>query len=254
MSARGARPEAVKLIELGDRRKGMQIVHVLHGLQNGRAAFQIEKDKKLYEYLNKEGYMDQEVGIAKSHWTDNAVWDYASSIAAVEVEHAKRDIAAARFLSLSLDESTAVDTSSLMSLHLYTIDTTTWERRHIFVKLADITDAPNASHLVDVLHLALKDAFDISPDVLKRKLVSTGMDGASVMMGAFSGVGIRCLSGFERAGRHQRQPPSDNCGHPVDLPLPSRQGPHLGVPQRPRLQRQGVRSDSPGQEPTHAPP
>lgn len=134
-----ALPAARQIVDEADKRKVMQFTLCLHSLQGGRAATAVEKDKALFEQLVKEGYMSKEYGVTASHWGDDAVWEMISSLSAVERRYAMADITKALVFSLSLDESTAVDKTALMSLHLYIIDRRTWQRRHIFVKLADVT-------------------------------------------------------------------------------------------------------------------
>ena len=92
----------MKIFELNEKRKVMQLTVCLHAMQGGRAATSVEKEKALFQQLHAEGYMSMEVGVAKSHWGDNSVWEFYASLAEVERQHAKRDVSNAPFLSLSL--------------------------------------------------------------------------------------------------------------------------------------------------------
>ena len=71
-----------------------------------------------------------------SHWGDNAAWEMVEALAEVDHRRMKALVGEANFMSVSLDEATACDRSSLMSIHLHVMKD--WERQALFLTVSII--------------------------------------------------------------------------------------------------------------------
>lgn len=79
-----------------------------------------------------------------------------------------------------------------MSLHLYWCSQ--WQRRHAFVGMPKIEGAPTAETLFELCTRVLQESVGLSADDFARKLVQLACDGASVLQGSQSGLGVRLLA------------------------------------------------------------
>ena len=83
------------------------------------------------------------------HWHDNAGWEVCIALDSVLLTLLRKVCKDARFLSVSLDEATAVDSRSYMAVHVYVLEN--WVRRPYFVDLIEVTEVPNAENLLATL-------------------------------------------------------------------------------------------------------
>jgi len=139
------------------------------------------------------------------------------------LSHSQHDIANSNFYALSLDEASALGRASFLCVHLYIVRD--WRREAIFLGLKEVsapayskctrarsharthtrkhtqsfaqhpislpcsqvTDAPSAATVGDMVQACLKDAASLSVERQQQRIVGVASDGASVMTG-----GCRC--------------------------------------------------------------
>ena len=70
------------------------------------------------------------------HWGDNAGWQICLALSTVIEDEVKKLVAASPFISLSLDEATGDDKSSLMCAHVYTVED--FVRRVFFLEVSSV--------------------------------------------------------------------------------------------------------------------
>ena len=58
---------------------------------------------------------------ARSHWSVNSGWEWASYLAKVVKENIKEKIKESNFIALSLDEVIAIENTSWICMHAYTV-------------------------------------------------------------------------------------------------------------------------------------
>jgi hypothetical protein len=88
-------------------------------LFEGRPMVEFEKKAQLYEFLKVPD-------MPQSHWIDGAGWLMACHIYDFVKEKHKKMLAAARYIALTADETSAIDNCSYIVVHVYLIQN--WER------------------------------------------------------------------------------------------------------------------------------
>lgn len=102
------------------------------------------------------------------------------------VSETKRLIQGARYIACLVDEVTAVDNSSWLSVHLYVVQE--WVRVPLLVSLQRVECSPNAENLTKLIMDSVAIGGGLDPEALASKLLSFGADGVSVLQGHRSGV------------------------------------------------------------------
>ena len=92
----------------------------------------------------------------------------------------------AKFISISMDEATAVDNTHLLGMHIYWMSS--WKRQTAFVALAEISAAPDAPYLLSLALALLASNCGIQGKALAQKLVCCATDGAAVFSGLRAGL------------------------------------------------------------------
>jgi hypothetical protein len=106
-----------------------QLKSLLYTLNLGRPLTDYEKMPPLYESLRSPD-------IAGMHWGDNAGWELAEAMAHCLVKRLAKKFVEAPFFSVSMDEATAIDTTSYLSVHGYLL--VDWEVIPFFIKLQQV--------------------------------------------------------------------------------------------------------------------
>ncbi|KAG2445298.1 hypothetical protein HYH02_008765 [Chlamydomonas schloesseri] len=119
-------------------------------------------------------------------WSSNTAWQYVEALDKVLCEDLKAKLKAARFISISMDEATAVDGQSYLCVHVYVMER--WRRTAYFLKLANTPVEPNAANITARVIAILSVVGGLSGMELACKLVCVATDGASVMTGMHIGV------------------------------------------------------------------
>ena len=125
----------------------------------------------------------QTPSLARMHWSVTCGWQLAEAMSDALNKHLRLRIAASPFWSVSLVEATAIDKTSWLCCHIYIIED--FKRVPVFVKLAQVTEAPSAENLLQLLQSSILGIID-GPGELASKLMGMGSDGASVLTGAYN--------------------------------------------------------------------
>ena len=88
----------------------------------------------------------QTPSLARMHWSVTCGWELAEAMSDALIKHLRMRIAASPFWSVSLDEAIAIDKTSWLCCHIYIIED--FKRVPVFVKLAQVTEAPSAEQLL----------------------------------------------------------------------------------------------------------
>ena len=95
--------------------KTTQLSIVFHILSRGHPMTDYPYYMKLLSFLQVSNF-------PSSHWSVTSGWEWAKYLAQVENDDMKEKIANARFLSLSLDEVTAIDNTSWICMSIYMVN------------------------------------------------------------------------------------------------------------------------------------
>jgi len=151
-------------------------------------------------------------GLPLCHWKDDAGWGMSRSLNHVMASAIRAKISQSSFCAVSLDESTATDHVSYMSVHVHVLNSA-WEREALFLKLhrLAVTKA-DAKTLAGALVEVLQSDGGMTNDDLQRKLINVSCDGASVLSGLKGGAVSKLRSLFAGFLEHI------HCiGHRIDL-------------------------------------
>jgi hypothetical protein len=83
-------------------------------LRDGRPMSEFESGFKVYNFLSVPD-------LPRIHWSDGAGWLLADHMFDLVTKKHRAMLAAASFLSLTADETTAVDNCSYIAIHCYVI-------------------------------------------------------------------------------------------------------------------------------------
>ena len=104
-----------KATEVQNMGKVVQLGVVFYILSRGRPMMGYPSMTVLLHFLKTRNYPN-------SHWSVNNGWEWAKYLAQVEIEDMKESIKNSNFIALSLDEVTAIDNTSWVCMHVYTIN------------------------------------------------------------------------------------------------------------------------------------
>jgi len=104
----------------------------------------------------------------------------------VVLEEIKKLVQKARFLVVTVDEVTAVDTGSYLSVYYYVVEN--WVRIPLLVSLQRVDCASNAENLTKLIIEAVSTGGGLDFKLLASKLVSFGCDGTATLQGVRTGV------------------------------------------------------------------
>lgn len=180
-----ARPPATVLEQINHcttveaRKKRVQFATLFQLLSDGRPMVEYESRAALYKLLNVPD-------MPGAHWCDNSGWLMAGYMYKQVIEEMRRLIGAARYLAVTVDEVTAVDNSSYLSVHAYIVQD--WVRVPLLVSLQRVECTPNAENLTSLIMEAVANGGGLDSEMIAKKLLSFGADGASALQGQRSGV------------------------------------------------------------------
>jgi len=106
--------------------------------------------------------------VPSKHWSIYSAWQLVESMGKIAMAKTAELLNAAPFISISLDEASAHGVS-YMSVHSYYLDDL-WNQVPVFLKLAQVTEAPNAHNLLKLLLATLEDVLDLKSEDLKDKV------------------------------------------------------------------------------------
>jgi hypothetical protein len=70
-----------------------------------------------------------------THFSSTAAESFLDALDEVLLQKTAEVVAAARFVSVSMDESTGIDNVGRLSVNVYVMDTNTWERKALFLEV-----------------------------------------------------------------------------------------------------------------------
>lgn len=125
-------------------------------------------------------------------WSGTSAEQLSDAIDSALCRYMGELIERANVVSVTLDVVTLNNTpqGARMSVHLY-VCLPTWEWKHCFVGLPVIQGRPNAETLFELLKCTLAENAGLKGEQLARKLVQLARDGASVLQGQSTGLGVR---------------------------------------------------------------
>jgi len=164
------------------RRKRVQFATLFQVLENGRPMVEFESRRSLYKLLAVPD-------LPSAHWCDNSGWVMASFMYKIVVQEIHRLIEKANFLAVTVDEVTALDNASYLSVHCYVV--CDWVRIPLLVALQRVECASNAENLTKLIVEAVSTGGGLDTKTVAEKLISFGCDGASTLSGLRTGVTVQ---------------------------------------------------------------
>ena len=98
----------------------------------------------------------------------------------------KESIKNSNFIALSLDEVIAIDNTSWVCMHVYTVNDLF--HQPFLLSIATLNCSETAKNLYELLKTTLIDSGGLDSMEIAKKLVCVGADGASVMQGHKGGL------------------------------------------------------------------
>ncbi|KAH9323967.1 hypothetical protein KI387_043908 [Taxus chinensis] len=161
-----------KMKETNLHAKFIQFSTLFQILKKGRAMSDFLDFKVLYQFNGM-------LNVPQSHWSESSGWEMAKCLSMIEKEDLKENVKKANFISLSIDEVTAVDNTAWVCIHIYTLE------NHIrtphLLGVMKMVENCNAENLYKIVVSHLKDVAGMTDYEIATKLVCVGADGASVM-------------------------------------------------------------------------
>jgi len=183
-----AKPPATVLEQLNNcttveaRKKRVQFATLFQLLSDGRPMMEFESRQSLYKLL-------QVPDLPAAHWCDNSGWVMATYMYKQVMEETKRLISAARFVAVTVDEVTAVDNSSWLSVHAYIVQD--WIRIPLLISLQRVECSPTAENLTELIVGSVSAGGGLDAEGIATKVLSFGADGASALQGNRTGVTLQ---------------------------------------------------------------
>lgn len=109
-------------------------------------------------------------------------------LALVEKGDLVESVRKSRFISLSIDEVTAIDNISWVCIHIYTFNEHV--RKSHLVIVHRMKEVCNSENLFNLVVNSFKENINLNDVEIMRKLICVGADGASVMQGNRNGLYI----------------------------------------------------------------
>lgn len=154
-------------------------------LSHGRPLAALEHEA---DFLRISAHPD----FTKRHFSRRAASELSDAICKVIVDAARADIDEAFVAALSCDEVTTSNRQSRSSMHFYYCKN--FKRYHVMIGLPEVLSAPNAANLRDLIVETIFDRLGVSIFALGGKLVLFSSDGASVLAGHLTGVGVQLIA------------------------------------------------------------
>jgi hypothetical protein len=122
----------------------------------------------------------------RSHWSNNSGWIMSEFMYTQVKDKIRSTIATSNFFALSVDEATACDNTSWLSMHIYTCED--WVRVPYLLSLRKIVECPTANHLTEVVMSSVEKDGGVGAGDVAKKMLCFGADGAATFQGLRSGV------------------------------------------------------------------
>lgn len=171
-----------KMMEKNLLSKSIQLSTVFHILSNGRPMTDYPKMMKYLSFIQVPNF-------PSSHWSLTSGWEWGKYLAQVEKDDMKEKIVKATFLSLSLDEVTAVDNTAWICMSIYTVNYHI--RNSYLLGIHKMSKSSTAENIYELVINTLKETGGMDHSMIAKKLVCVGADGASVMQGQRNGLCAR---------------------------------------------------------------
>jgi hypothetical protein len=162
--------------------KTIQLSTVFQILSSGRPMTDYPNYMKYLSFLQVSNF-------PSSHWSVTSGWEWAKYLARVEKDDLKEKIANARFLSLSLDEVTAIDNTSWICMSIYMVNGHV--RNSYLLGIHKMSDSSTTENIYGLVISSLKEISGMDNLMIAKKLVCVGADGASVMQGQRNGLCVK---------------------------------------------------------------
>ena len=162
--------------------KTVQMSVIFHILSRGRPMRDFSEYGNLLSFLRVPHY-------PMSHWSIYAGWEMASCLGEVEKQNVQERVKESKFISLSLDEVTAVDNTAWVCMHVYTVKDHVRQANLLCVRKMRANST--AENLYLEVKKALNEIAGMDDLTIAKKLVCVGADGAAVMQGQRTGLCAR---------------------------------------------------------------
>ena len=163
-------------------RKRVQFATLSQILSECRPMLEYESRLSLYELLKVPN-------LPHTHWSDNSGWTMAKYMYKQVTNAIKKFVQQAHYIAMTVDEVTTVDNGSWLSLHCYVMEN--WRRMPLLVCLKKVDVAPNADNLISLIIECVQSGGGVDREMVARKLLSFGADGATVLQGCRFGVTVQ---------------------------------------------------------------
>jgi hypothetical protein len=161
------------------KKKRVQFATLFQLLSDGRPMLEFQSRVALYKLI---GVPD----LPSAHWCDSSGWIMAGYIYKIVLDETRRLIANARYVAVTVDEVTAVDNSSFLSIHAYIVQN--WVRIPLLISLLRVECAPTSENLTELIVGGMKSGGGLHELAVAQKVISFGADGASALQGCRVGV------------------------------------------------------------------
>jgi len=93
----------------------------------------------------------EDKNVARKHWFETSGWEIVEHLHNCMLSALKIVVQNARFVSISVDEVTAVDNTFWIGMHVYIFSTDSWEQIPYLLHLSCISDCGTTDHLTTVI-------------------------------------------------------------------------------------------------------
>jgi hypothetical protein len=162
------------------KKKRIQFATLFALLSAGRPMSEFEARFELYEFLAVPN-------LPRMHWSLGSGWIMGEHMYDFVKRRQREIIKAADFIAVSADETSCVDLSSVIVIHVYVMSF--WSRQaHMLALLKMEPDGATADSLTKLLIGALTVQGDLSAEEIASKLLCFGADGVATFQGTRNGV------------------------------------------------------------------
>lgn len=128
------------------------------------------------------------------HWSVNSGWEQAICLAEVDKEDVKEKIRESNFIAFSLDEVMAVENTSWVCMHVYTVQN--HSRQLHLLSVAKMKESVTTENLFQLVKRSLIEYGGMNDITVAKKMVCVGADGASVMQGHRNNICTKIETSF----------------------------------------------------------
>ena len=170
------------------KRKRVQLATLLQILSDGRPMLEFESRSELYHFL-------QVPHCPHAHWSYTSGWMLSEHMYTFVQKRMQELISEASYLAVTCDETTAVDNSSWLCLHVYVMEN--WGWKPLLLTLQKLkSDGYTSDSLLAVIIGILTHHGKIEAHQIAAKLICFGADGVSSFQGCRNGVSKQLLENW----------------------------------------------------------